>query len=243
MTVYFINKTENTVIVELGNNKIKINNGKKIKVDSKTNRILFSCYTTENSTFKYLPLTKSVILEYNFILNSLYELTFESDFYEINLVQKQVKGSNLERYKFIDLQLSSGNINRKEFCVQDELSIKNQLFAAREREKKLEKKLRIVDVMQSICYIGIPALIIFIGTWYISDFKTALYILIPLTIIGVTVGLLLKKVIGKFINKLDEINAKYENETNKFSDINSFFDKSYIYSVLNNENAGNDSMR
>lgn len=238
MTVYFINKAENTVIVEIENEKTKINDGEKIKVDIKTNRILFSCYTTEDSTFKYLPLTKSVILEYNFILNSLYDLTFENGICEIKLVQNQVKGSNLERYKFIDLQFRGGNINRKEFCVQDELTARNQLLAARKREIKLEKKLKIADVMQSICYIGIPALIILFGIWYFSDLKTALCVLIPLTTIGITVGLILRKVINKFNNKSDKINFKYGNKTNKYVDFNSFFDKSYIYSVLNTNQSG-----
>ena len=91
--------------------------------------------------------------------------------------------------------------------------------------------------MQSICYIGIPALIILFGIWYFVDLKTALYVLIPLTVIGVIVGLLIKNIINKVNDKLDKINSKFDKKSDKYVDINSFFDKSYIYSVLNNKNA------
>lgn len=237
MTVYFVNKTGKTVIIELGSNKIQLNDCEKITVDSETDEIQFSCYLDEISTFKYLPLSKAVIIEYNFILNSLYDLTFHTDIGEVNFVQKQVKGNNLDWYKFVDLQLSNGNIKSQNFFVQDELLVKKQLSAVQKKEHKLEKRFRVIDILQSICYIGIPALIILFGIWYFVDLKTALYVLIPLTVIGVIVGLLIKNIINKVNDKLDKINSKFDKKSDKYVDINSFFDKSYIYSVLNNKNA------
>lgn len=234
MTVILINKTGKPVIVELNNDKIELNNNERISVSLKTNNIRFNCFLNEISTFKYLPLSKSVIVEYNFVLNSLYDLTIYNDNCEINFVQKQIKGDNLEWYKFVDLQFSSGYINNKEFFVQDEMLAKEQLSVAREKEIKLEKRLRIIDILQTICYIVIPALIIFLGIWYFVDFKTALVVIIPLTIIGIVIGLLLKKIISKFNNKLDQINSKFEKTNDKYVDVNSFFDKNYIKSILNN---------
>lgn len=234
MTVILINKTGKPVIVELNNDKIELNNNERINVSLETNNIRFNCFLNEISTFKYLPLSKSVIVEYNFVLNSLYDLTIYNDNCEINFVQKQIKGNNLELYKFVDLQLSSGYINNKEFFVQDEMLAKEQLSVAREKEIKLEKRLRIIDILQTICYIGIPALIIFLGIWYFVNFKTALGVIIPLTIIGIVIGLLLKKIISKFNNKLNQINSKFD-KTTQYIDTNSFFDKDYILNVLNDK--------
>lgn len=231
MTVFLINKTGKTVIVELNNDKIELNNDERINVNIETNSIRFNCYLNEISAFKYLPLSKSVIVEYNFVLNSLYDLSIYNDNCEINFVQKQIKGNNLELYKFVDLQLSSDYINSKEFLVLDEMLAKKQLSVARKKEAKLEKRLRIIDILQTICYIGIPALIIFFGIWYFVDFITALCIIISLTIVGVVVGLLLKKIISKFNNKLDQYNSKFE-KTNHYFDTNSLFDKDYILSVI-----------
>ena len=129
MTVYFINESENTVIVELGNDRIKINNENQIKVECETNQMRFNCYPDEKSAFKFMPLSKSVIIEYNFVLNSLYNLTFDNDECEVKFVPKQIKGNNLDCYKFIDLQISNGNINGMEFSVLDESSAKQQLIA------------------------------------------------------------------------------------------------------------------
>lgn len=233
MMVYITNKAGKTIIVELGSEKFKLNNGDKIEVDCKTEKMRFSCCLNENSTFKYLPLSKSVIFEYNFVLNSEYELTLYNDICEINLVQKRVKGNNLEWYKFIDLQLSNGTIDSKEFFIQDELSAKNQLASAHEKEVKREKRLKVINVLQSVCYIGIPALIILFGIWYFVDLKTALSILIPLIVIGVIVGLAIRRILKKVNKKLDKINSKLENSSSEYTDFNSFFNKSYIYSVVN----------
>ena len=99
---------------------------------------------------------------------------------------------------------------------------------------KIEKISKIADVVQSICYIVIPASIIFFGIWYFTDLLTALYIIIPLSVIAVMVGLSLKYVINKFNNKLDKINSKFEKSiTDNYKSINSFFDKDYIYNVMN----------
>lgn len=234
MTVFLINKTGKTVIVELNNDKIELNNDESINVNIETNSIRFNCYLNEFSSFKYLPLSKSVIVEYDFVLNSLYDLSLHNDNCKINFVQKQIKGNNLESYKFVDLQLSSGYINSKEFLVQDEMLAKKQLSVAREKEVKLEKRLRIIDILQTICYIGIPALIIFFGIWYFVDFITALGIIIPLTIVGVVIGLLLKKIISKFNNKLEQLDSKFE-KTNHYIDTNAFFDKDYILSVMDDQ--------
>lgn len=236
MTVYFINKTGKTVIVELGVNTIALNDSEKINIDCKTDKMCFNCYVKENSTFKYLPLSNSVIVEYNFVLNSLYELTLYNDICEIYLVQKKVKGNHLEWYKYVDLQLDNANVNSREFFVQDELSAKNELAYAHEKEIKLEKRLRIIDIFQTTCYIGIPALIILLGIWYFADLKIALTILIPLTVVGIIVGLTIKKILSKFNNKLDKINSKFEKNQNEYVDINLFFNKSYIYNVVNNIN-------
>ena len=217
MTVYFINESENTVIVELGNDRIKINNENQIKVECETNQMRFNCYPDEKSAFKFMPLSKSVIIEYNFVLNSLYNLTFDNDECEVKFVPKQIKGNNLDCYKFIDLQISNGNINGMEFSVLDESSAKQQLIAVRKKEIKLENKLKVIDILQSVCYVGIPGLIIFFGLWYFVDLITALYVVIPLIIVATAIGLILKK------------------GTDKFVDFNSFFDKNYILSVLNNE--------
>ena len=235
MTVYFINESENTVIAELGNDRIKINNENQIKVECETNQMRFNCYLDEKSAFKFMPLSKSVIIEYNFVLNSLYNLTFDNDECEVKFVPKQIKGNNLDCYKFIDLQISNGNINGKEFSVLDESSAKQQLIAARKKEIKLENKLKVIDILHSVCYVGIPGLIIFFGLWYYVDLKTALYVVIPLIIVATAIGLILKKVINRFNNKLDKFNSKFEKGTDKFVDFNSFFDKNYILSVLNNE--------
>lgn len=234
MTIILINRTGTSVTVELNNDKIELNNNERIDVDIKTNNIRFNCFLNESSTFKHLPLSKSVIVEYNFVLNSAYDLTVYNDNCEINLVKKQIKGDNLEQYRFVDLQFSSGCIKYKEFFVQDEMLAKEQLSVARKKEIKLEKRLRIIDILQTICYIGIPALIIFLGLWYYIDFKTALIVIIPLSIIGIVIGLLLKKIISKFNNKLDKINSKFEKANDKYVDVNSFFDKNYINSILNN---------
>lgn len=234
MTIILINETGKTVIIELNDEKFELNNGERINVNTEVSNIRFNCFLNELSAFKYLPLSKSVIVEYDFVLKSLYELTIFNDNCEIRLLQKQMKGNNLELYKFVDLQLSSGHINNKDFFVQDEISAKKELSAAREKEIKLEKKLRITDIFQTVCYIGIPALIIFLGIWHFVNFKTALSIIIPLTVIGIAIGLLLKKIISVFNNKLDRINSKFE-KTNKYVDINSFFDKDYILSVINYE--------
>ena len=223
MIIYFKNKTEKAIIIEFGNDKIRINGGKQIKIDSETNRMSFNCFLDETSTFKYLPLTKSVIVEYDFVLNALYDLIFNSDVCEINLEVKQV---------FIDLHISDGNVNNKEFFVNDEITVKKQLYAVQQREAKLEKKFKVADIFQSICYIGIPAIIILFGVWYYLDLLTALCILIPLTIVSIIVGLIIKKAISKFSNKLDKLNSKFEKNTNKYVNVNSFFDKSYIHSVL-----------
>ncbi len=239
MIVYFNNKTANSLVLELNQDKILLKSGNRIKIDSETNRMQFNCYLNEGSKFKYLPLSKSVIIEYSFILDSFYDVVFNQQICDIDLIQKQVRGNNLDCYTFIDLQFTSGNINDKEFCVIDELSAKNQLSTAQEKEAKLEKKLKIADIMQTVCYIGIPALIIFIGIWYFADIKTALCILIPLTIVTTVVGLLLKKLINKFNNKLDKINSKFEKTNDKYVDVNSFFDKNYIRNVLINNTSNN----
>lgn len=125
-------------------------------------------------------------------------------------------------------------VSNKEFCVKDELLAKNQLFSAREKEMKLEKKLKVVDIFQTVCYVGIPALIIFFGIWRFVDLKTAVLILIPLMAVGIAIGLLLRKTMNKFNKKLDKMNSKFEKGNEKFIDFNSFFDKNYIYDVLNN---------
>ena len=119
--------------------------------------------------------------------------------------------------------------------MQDELLAKQQLYEARQREIKLEKRLKIVDVLQTICYIAIPALIILIGVWYFVDLKTALYILIPLSIVGVVIGLLLKKLINKFNDKLDKISLEYDKKPNEFIDTDLFFDKNYILDIIKNK--------
>ena len=75
--------------------------------------------------------------------------------------------------------------------MQDEASAKEQLAVAREKEIKLEKRLKIIDTLQTICYIGVPALIIFLGIWYFVDFKNAISVIIILGIVGIVIGLLL----------------------------------------------------
>lgn len=234
MITHFINNTEKTIIIELRNQKLELNSGDKIQISTETNNLIFNCYLKDKSSFKYLPFSKSVIIEYNFILNSLYNLTLYNDVNEINFLLKTAKGNNLDWYKFVDLQISDGVINSKDFSVQDELSARNELSSAQGKEQKLNRKLKIIDVLQSVCYIGIPAFIIFFGIWYFADFKTALSILVPLAIIGTLIGLLIKKIINKFNNKLDKINSKFENESKKNIDINLFFDKSYIDSIICN---------
>lgn len=241
MTVYFVNKTGKTVIVELNKDKFKLNNNEKISFNSETNELRFNCCLNEASTFKYLPLSKSVIVEYSFVLNSLYDLTLCGNNCELEFVEKQIKGNNLELYKLVDLQLSANcYVNSKEFYVADEAAAKKQLSVAREKEIKLEKRLKVFDILQDICYIGIPALIILIGIWYFVDFKTALGLMIPLTIVAVAIGLLLKKLIFKFNNKLEKFNSKSEKKTNLYVNTNSFFNKEYILDLL--KNTGNDSV-
>lgn len=234
MIIYFNNKTVDSLVLELNQEKILLKSGDKIKTDSETNKIKFNCYLNECSKFKYLPLSKSVIIEYSFILNSFYDVVFNQQVCEIDFIKKRVKGNNLDCYTFIDLQLNGGNINSKEFCVLDEISAKSQLLTIHKKEAKLEKKLKIVDIIQTVCYIGIPALIIFAGIWYFVDIKTALCILIPLTILAVAIGLLLKKAINRFNNKLDKINSKFQKANVEFDGVNSFLDKNYIRNVLNN---------
>lgn len=234
MTVILINKTDKRVIIELNNNKFELNNNEIINISLETNNVQLNCFSDEISTFKYLPLSKSVIVEYDFVLASLYGLTLYNNC-EITLVQKQIKGDNLELYKYVDLQLNNGCINNKAFYVQDEASAKEQLAVAREKEIKLEKRLKIIDALQTICYIGVPALIIFLGIWYFVDFKNAISVIIILGIVGIVIGLLLKKVISKFNNKIDKANARFDN-VNQHVDTNSFFDRAYILSVLNDKN-------
>ena len=66
MAVILINKTDKRVIVELNNNKFELNNNEKINISLETNNIQLNCFSDEISTFKYLPLSKSVIVEYDF---------------------------------------------------------------------------------------------------------------------------------------------------------------------------------
>lgn len=97
MIVYFVNKTESVITLELGENRIELKNNKKINVDSETNQLFFHCILNGSSDIKHLPLIKSVIVSYNFILNSSFDISVNKEFTEIKLIKKKIKGSLLKR--------------------------------------------------------------------------------------------------------------------------------------------------
>ncbi len=231
MMICFTNKTKEQITIEFKESKIELESFKRINADSDTNRIHFNCSFNESSTLKHLPLFESIIICYNFIVKSSYNLAIDGNYCEIDLIQKQVKGKHLENYKFADIVLRSGNIKNKAFYVQDELLLKEQLSCAQKRESKINKVFKILNILQSVCNIGIPTLIIFFGLWYFANFQTALLVIIPLTVTAVLIGLLLKYIINKLNRKSDKFNSK--SEIDLYVNTDSFFNKDYIYSVLN----------
>lgn len=226
MIVYFKNETADTIFIKLGKNDIKLKSGTRVSIDSETNRIQFSCQPDKISTFK---VCKIVITKYNFILNAFYDVFINSENTEIRFFEKEVSGNHADNYTFIDIEADNILINSKNFKVADEIIAKSQIEDVNKKDEKLAKIASVFDVMQTICYIGIPALIIFIGVWYYANIKTALMIIIPLTVIGIVVGLIIKKLIGKFNNKLERLNGKYED---LYVNTDSLFDSKYILSIV-----------
>lgn len=228
MIVNFKNTTLNTVIIELKDDCLELKSGMEISVNSETNRIAFNCYSNQSSNFKTL---KFLILSYNFILNSSYDLLLNSETVFIQLVEKEIKGEHTETYKFIDVISDNISVIDNQFEIKDEAYDKQQILNYEKQEKKATKIAKVFDVLQSICYIGLPGIIIFFGVWYYSNILTALYIIVPLSAISIIVGLLIKKLINKFNKKLDE-KIDDNNVHALYIDTWSYFEKEYIYSVV-----------
>lgn len=231
MIIYFKNETFDTIVIELGENHIEIKNGMKIRVDSETNRIKFNCYPNQYSKFKTMKTIKFVVLDYNFILNVLYDISVKYEEAEIRLTEKEVKGDHAETYRFLNINDDCIEILNREFKVKDEEESKLQLADYKRRNEKAPKYLKVFDVLQTICYIGVPSGIIFLGVWYFADALTALYVTVLIAAIGLAAGLLIRNLIKKFTKKL---NKPGEYENNLYVDENSFFQNEYISNVINN---------
>lgn len=229
MIVNMINNTANTIFVELGINHIEIKSGMKIRVDSDTNRMQFNCYLNCDSEFKTMKFPKFIVLNYNFILNSFYDVQIKRDETEMFFTEKEAKGDHLETYKFLNIDGDSFEILTKDFKVKDEEKSKFQLADYRKREEKASKYVKVYDVLQSICYVGVPGAILFFGIWYFANLLTALYVTVPVAIVGVLVGLLIKYILAKVVKKLDKIAG---NDNDLYVDENSYFQKEYILSVI-----------
>ena len=233
MIVNMINSTSGTIFVELGTHHIEIKSGMKIRVDCKTDRLDFNCYINCDSEFKTMKFPKFVVLNYNFILSAYYDLLLKCDEAKINFAIKEVKGEHSETYKFLDIDGDSFEILMKDFKVKDEEKAKAQLYEYRKRDERASKYLKVFDVLQSICYIGVPCGILFFGIWYFTNILTALYITIPTAVVGVVIGLLIKKITNNFNNKLDRL---AQNQNDLYVDENSYFQKEYILSAVNSSN-------
>lgn len=230
MIVNFKNTTLNTVIIELQDECIELKSGMEISVNSETNRIAFNCYSNQSSNFKTI---KFVVFNYNYILNSSYDLLLNSETVFIKLVEKEIHGDHVETYKFIDVISDNISVIDNQFEIKDEAYAKQQILNYEKQEKKATKIVKVIDVLQSICYIGLPFGIIFFGVWYYSNILTALYIIVPLSVIAVIVGLLVRKILNKFNKKLDEIiDDDDKDKHDLYVDKWSYFEKEYIYSVV-----------
>ncbi len=231
MIVNFKNETFDTIIIELGENHIEIKSGMKIRVDSETNRIKFNCYPNQYSKFKTMKTIKFVVLNYNFILNVLYDISVKYEEAEIRLTEKEVKGDHAESYIFLNINDDCIEIVNREFKVKDEEKSKFQLADYKRRDEKASKYLKVFDVLQTICYVGIPCGILFFGVWYFADALTALYVTVLIAAVGLVAGLLIRKLIKKVTKKLDKL-GEYENDL--YVDTNSYFQNEYISNVINN---------
>lgn len=229
MIIVFKNETAYPVILELGENIIDIKSGTSIRVDSKTERINFSCYLNSDNVFKTMKFPKFIVLYYTFILDSFYDVLLRRDETEIKFVEKEVKGKHSETYKFLDISGDPFEILLKDFKVKSSDIAKAQLSEYRKRDEKASKYLKVFDVLQSFFYIGVPGCILFFGIWYFTNILTALYITIPTAIVGVVIGLLIKKTINNFNKKLDRLT---QNKNDLYVDENSYFQKEYILSVI-----------
>lgn len=229
MIVFLKNKTSDSIIIELGENSVEIKSGMKIRVESTTDRIKFNCYLNCDNEFKTMKFPKFIVLYYNFILNSSYDVLLKRNETEINITEKEAKGEHAEAYKFLDINGDFFEIMIKEFKVKDEEKAKLQLSDYKIRDEKWSKYLKIFDVLQSICYIGVPGGILFFGVWYFTNIVTALFVTVPIAIVGVFVGMLIKKIIRKFNKKLDRLT---ENKYDLYVDEKSYFQKEYILSVI-----------
>lgn len=226
MIVKFKNTTLNTVIIELKDDCIELKSGMEISVSSETDRIVFNCYSNQSSNFKTF---KFLVLSYNFILNSSYDLLITAETVLINLVEKEIRGEHAETYKFIDVISDNISVVNNQFKIKDELYAKQQILNYEKQDKKATKIAKVFDILQSVCYIGLPAIIIFFGVWYYTNILTALYTIVPLSVISIIVGLLIKKLINKFNKKVEKLNT---NNRDLYIDTRSYFEKEYIYSVV-----------
>lgn len=236
MKISIINNTESIVYLLIDDRRYLVNINATVFIESSDNSFDISCYPDKSSDFKVLPLTKSVVYEYNFILRTQCCITFgqniENGF--ISLQMKKSKGDHLESYECIKI-VSNGEISSEKYRIQDEVCAKEKLSILRKKEQKIENRLKIIDVIQSALYVGIPVLILLLGVWRITNFIIALEVLVPLLLISVSVAFLIKFLIGKIGYKLDKHIKKNEKNTENYKNINSFFDESYILNVLNSD--------
>lgn len=230
MTVSMENKTPHTVMIELGGDRTEIKSGMKIRADCKADRLDFNCYINCDSEFKTMKFPKFVVLHYNFSLSTYYDLLLKRDEAKISFVIKEVKGDHLETYKFLDVDGDFFEILTKDFKVKDEEKAKLQLAGYQKREDRASKYVKVYDVLQSICYVGVPGGILFFGIWYLTNLWMALYVTVPVAVVGVLVGLFIKYILNKFVKKLDKL-AGTENDL--YVDTNSYFQKEYILNIMN----------
>lgn len=230
MIVIFRNETSSPIILELGENIIEIKSGMQITADSDTARMQFNCYLNYDSQFKTMKFPSFVVLHYNFIVNSFYDVILKRDKTVIKFTEKEAKGDHSEKYRFLDINGDYFEILNKEFKVRDEEKSKLQLSEYRRRDEKATNVLRVFDVLQTICYVGVPGGILFFGTWYFANLLTALYVTVPTAIVGVLVGLLIRNLLKKVNNKLEKL-GEYENDL--YVDDDSYFQKEYILNVIN----------
>lgn len=71
----------------------------QITADSDTARMQFNCYLNCDSQFKTMKFPNFVVLHYNFILSSFYDVMLKRDKTEIKFTEKEAKGDHSEKYR------------------------------------------------------------------------------------------------------------------------------------------------
>lgn len=229
MIVNLKNNTAGTIFIALGGAPIEIKSGMAIRVDSETNRLQFHCYPNRYSTFKTPKFPGFIVLEHNFVLTAFYDILLKDEITELEFTEKQAKGDHAETYCFLAINPGRFEVKDRAFQVKDEKDARSQLLQYRQKDEKAAKRLKVLDILQTICYVGVPGCILFFGIWHFVDLLTALYITVPVAIVGVLAGLLIKKLLAK-VNK--KINKFTQDSNDLYVDTDSYFQKEYIFNVI-----------